>query len=167
MFISIDVTYLNFQEAKWTLISRQRLQIDLTIVNGRNKVRTRYKENIVDLYIVTNIFIADYSRVTLATISGRNDSGRKDDHGMIPWGGAIYIFGDAEDHGLSRGNGIFEARRSRKAITPKAVLIKAQPRYIAAMPHTPICPPPPRTSPYPYRSYRPFFRNFPLFLPSR
>lgn len=60
--------------------------------------------------------------------------------------------GAAEGHGLSRGNGIFEARRSRKAIIPKAVLIKAQPRYIAAMPHTPICLPPPRTSPsYPRR----------------
>lgn len=80
---------------------------------------------------------------------------------MRPWGGAIYIFGGAEGHGLSRGNGIFEARRSRKAIIPKAVLIKAQPRYIAAMPHTPICPPPPRTSPYPRRSYRPFFCNPP------
>lgn len=54
-----------------------------------------------------------------------------------------------DGHGLSRGNGIFEARRSRKAIIPKAVLIKAQPRYIAAMPHTLICPPPPRTSPHP------------------
>ena len=72
---------------------------------------------------------------------------------------AIYIFDDAQGHGLSRGNGIFEARRSRKAIIPKAVLIKAQPRYIAAMPHTPICPPPPRTLPYPRRFYRSFFHN--------
>lgn len=51
----------------------------------------------------------------------------------------IYIFlGCAHDHGLSRGNAIFETRRSRKAIIPKAVLIKAQPRYIAAM----LLPPP-------------------------
>lgn len=54
-----------------------------------------------------------------------------------PTRGMIYIFGGAHDHGLSRGNAIFETRRSRKAIIPKAVLIKAQPRYIVAMPHTP------------------------------
>lgn len=57
-------------------------------------------------------------------------------------------------HGLSRGNAIFETRRSRKAIIPKAVLIKAQPRYIVAMPHTPYLSDPDCTLP---SSYRPFF----------
>ena len=67
----------------------------------------------------------------------------------------IYIFGGAHDHGLSRGNAIFETRRSRKAIIPKAVLIKAQPRYIVAMPHTPTCPTPLYIA---IASYPPFFR---------
>lgn len=107
--------------------------------------------------------IAGYACDDLRTNGGGRDGGRR------PRRGAIYIFGRAEGHGLSRGNGIFEARCSRKAIIPKAVLIKAQPRYIAAMPHTPICPPPPRTSPYPRRFYRPFFRNPPAtpFIPER
>lgn len=86
-----------------------------------------------DLYKVKSIFIAGHSGPDC-------DGTLRDDRSH---GGMIYIFGGAHDHGLSRGNAIFGTRRSRKAIIPKAVLIKAQPRYIVAIPHTlpvrPLC----------------------------
>jgi len=111
------------------------------------------RKHIIDLYIVTSVFIAGHSRLRLRRSPGRIAvKGTRKTVTVMSRRGAIYIFGGAEGHGLSRGNGIFEARRSRKAIIPKAVLIKAQPRYIVAMPHTPICPPPSRTSLYPHPS---------------
>lgn len=101
---------------------------------------------------MTSVFIVDYSglRLRRSPDEWRRKDRRRPGHGAMR-DRDIYFRWRGAGHGLSRGNGIFEARRSRKAIILKAVLIKAQPRYIAAMPHTPICPPPPRASPCPRR----------------